>query len=34
MGVALGAVPDDRDGLAVEQAEVSVVVIEHFPEAT
>ena len=29
MGVALGAVADDRDGLAVEQGEVSVVVVEH-----
>jgi hypothetical protein len=29
MGVALGAVADDRDGLAVELVEVSVVVVEH-----
>jgi len=34
IGRGPGAVPDDRDGLAVEQAEVSVVVIEHCPEAT
>ena len=29
VGVALGAVADDRDGLAVEQGEVRVVVVEH-----
>ena len=29
MGVALGAVADDCDGLAVEQMQVSVVVVEH-----
>ena len=34
VGVALGAVADDRDGLAVEQCEVSVVVVEHGPERT
>ena len=31
MGVALGAVADDRDGLAVERVEVCVVVVEHGP---
>ena len=29
VGVALGAVADDGDGLAVEQPEVGVVVVEH-----
>ena len=29
VGVALGAVADDRDGLAVEEREVRVVVVEH-----
>src|SRR5699024_2062928 len=29
VGVALGAVPDDGDGLAVEEREVRVVVVEH-----
>ena len=29
VGVALGAVADDRDGLAVEEGEVCVVVVEH-----
>ena len=29
VGVALGAVPDDRDGLAVEELEICVVVVEH-----
>ena len=29
VGVALGAVADDRDGLAVEETEVCVVVVEH-----
>ncbi len=29
VGVALGAVADDRDRLAVEPAEVGVVVVEH-----
>src|SRR5918998_1020574 len=29
VGVALGAVAQDRDGLAVEQGEISVVVVEH-----
>ena len=33
VGVALGAVADDRDGLAVEQREVSVVVVEHGAQA-
>ena len=31
--MALRAVADDRDGLAVEQLEVSVVVVEHRPQA-
>ena len=30
MGVALRAVADDRDGLAVEQREVCVVVVDHW----
>ena len=30
VGVALGAVADDRDGLAVELVEVCVVVVEHM----
>ncbi len=34
VGVALRAVADDRDGLAVELVEVSVVVVEHWPQAT
>ena len=29
VGVALRAVADDRDGLAVEEREVCVVVVEH-----
>ena len=29
VGVALGAEADDRDGLAVEEGEVCVVVVEH-----
>jgi hypothetical protein len=29
VGVALGAEPDDRDGLAVEEGEVRVVVVIH-----
>ena len=29
VGVALGAEADDRDGLAVEEREVRVVVVEH-----
>src|ERR1019366_8757183 len=29
VGVTLGAVADNRDGLAVEQMEVRVVVVEH-----
>ena len=32
MGVALGAVADDRDGLAVEEGEVCVVVVEQSPQ--
>ena len=35
VGVALGAVADDGDGLAVEEVEVCVVVVEHVaPQAT
>ena len=30
VGVALGAVADDRDGLAVEEREVCVVVVDHW----
>ena len=33
MGVALGAVADDGDGLAVEQLEVRVVVVDHGRQA-
>jgi hypothetical protein len=29
VGVALRAVADDGDGLAVEEGEISVVVVEH-----
>jgi hypothetical protein len=32
--VALGPVADDRDGLAVELVEVSVVVVEHGSQPT
>ena len=32
VGVALGAVAQDGDGLAVEQGEISVVVVEHAAE--
>jgi hypothetical protein len=32
--MALRAITDDRDGLTVEQVEVSIVVIEHGAEAT
>ena len=33
MGVALGAVADDGDGLAVEEGEICVVVVEHGGQA-
>ncbi len=33
VGVALGAVADDGDGLAVEELEVCVVVVDHWPQA-
>ena len=33
VGVALGAVADDGDGLAVEEREVCVVVVDHAPQA-
>jgi len=33
VGVALGAVADDRDGLSLQQREVGVVVVEHLKRA-